>query len=56
MMNKVMQRGNAVRCEFCDKAFVSSEFLEGHKQRRHQKHDETPQIIESLKVLMMDQM
>ncbi|CAG9318619.1 unnamed protein product [Blepharisma stoltei] len=35
IMNKVMTRANAVKCEHCSKCFVSQEFLEKHKARRH---------------------
>ena len=35
IMNKVVTRANAVTCEYCKKAFISHEFLEEHKKRRH---------------------
>jgi Iguana/Dzip1-like DAZ-interacting protein N-terminal len=35
IMNKVVTRANAITCEYCKKAFISSEFLEDHKKRRH---------------------
>ena len=35
IMNKVVTRANAISCEFCKKAFISFEFLEEHKKRRH---------------------
>lgn len=35
LMNKVVTRANAITCEFCKKAFISQEFLDEHKKRRH---------------------
>lgn len=47
IMNKVVTRANAITCEFCKKAFISHDFLEEHKKRRHTSdlsHDSAPSI------------
>lgn len=35
IVNKAMTRANAVKCDNCGKCFVSNDYLEAHKERRH---------------------